>query len=198
MKKITGLLLALMLLNTIAFSQEPAEDNIQNPTFGVHFFFNDFRTAQYLRNTSLATVFNNKQFGKVKDMTPGLALNYIQGLNKYFDFTTTLSGSFIDYPKKDGTNYGQDYLLVEGDVSVRGKMFSNRYFLNPYVQAGVGVSKYKGYWGAFVPIGVGMQLNLFNEAYLIINSQYRVPVSETVNYHFYHSIGLAGNIGKKK
>lgn len=196
MKKISGMVLALIFLHTLAFSQD--EDYIQNPTFGVHFIFNDFKSAQAIRSTSLGTALRNKQFGKIKEMSPGLAINYIQGLTPSFDFSTTLSGSFLDYPFKDGTTSGKDNLLLEADASIRGKMFSNKYVVSPYFQVGIGGSKYKGYWGAFIPAGVGLQVNLFDEAFLLINSQYRIPVTETANYHFFHSIGLAGVIGKRK
>jgi OmpA-OmpF porin, OOP family len=38
---------------------------------------------------------------------------------------------------------------------------------------------------------------LFDEAHFFINSQYRIPVTtNTANYHFLHSIGIAGVIGK--
>ncbi len=171
---------------------------IQNPTFGIHFFFNDFKTPVYLRASSLATVLRNKQFGKIKDMESGLALNYLQGISKYFDFTTTLAGSFVDYPTQDNTFSGQDYFLLEGDASVRGKMFTNKYWFIPYIQIGAGVSTYNNVWGTFVPIGVGLQVSFFDEAYLLVNAQYRVPVTETTSYHFFYSIGLAGNLGKKK
>ena len=195
MKKITGLLPALMLLHSIAFCQT---DNIQQPTLGVHFFFHDFRSGILVRNNNLGLLIRDKQFGKIKEMSPGLALNYLEGLNQNFDFSTTLGFSFLDYQKRDGTSYGSDNLLIEGDVSIRGKMVSNDYWFIPYVQLGAGISKYKGYWGAFIPAGVGIQVNFFNEAYLLINSQYRFAVTETANYHFFHSIGLAGNIGTKK
>lgn len=201
MKKISGLIAALALLPAIAFCQDnkPSKDYIQTPTFGVHFFFHDFQTAANIRATSLSTTIRNKTFGKVKEMSPGLALNYIQGLSPSFDFSAMISGSFTDYPKKDGGTLGDNALLLELDASVRGKMFSNAYWVSPYVQLGVGVSKFQGYWGAFIPAGVGVQLNLFDEAFLLVNSQYRVPVTDgTANYHFFHSIGLAGIIGKKK
>lgn len=196
MKKILLHLFLLLTLHEIAFAQD--DDYVQNPTLGVHFFFNDFKTAQSIRNTSLSTTLKDKKFGKIKDMSPGLAINYIDGLNKTFDFSTTLAGSFLDYIRKDGSTYGKDNFLLEGDVSVRAKMFSNKYAVSPYLQAGVGASMYKGTFGAFIPAGVGIQVNILNEAFLIINSQYRIPVTESANYHFYHSIGLAGVIGKKK
>ncbi|HLF45193.1 MAG TPA: OmpA family protein, partial [Chitinophagaceae bacterium] len=49
------------------------------------------------------------------------------------------------------------------------------------------------------PLGVGMNLDLFNEAKLFFNSQYRVPVTTgSSNYHFFHAIGITGVIGRKK
>lgn len=195
MKKILLHLFFLLPLTQIAFGQD---DDIQNPTLGVHFFFNDFKSAQNIRNTSLGTALRDKKFGKIKDMSPGLAINYMEGLNRHFDFTTTLAGSFLDYIRRDGSTFGKDNFLLEGDVSVRGKMFSNKYVVSPYLQAGLGASMYKGTFGAFMPLGVGVQFNILNEAFLVVNSQYRVPVTESANYHFYHSIGLAGVIGKKK
>mgnify|MGYP003042558816 CR=1 FL=1 len=198
MQKLSGLIAAIALLPAIAFSQTDKQ-HIQTPTFGVHFFFDDFQTAAAIRASSLSTTIRNKQFGKVKDMAPGLALNYIHGLSPSFDFSAMLAGSFLDYPKDGGGNLGENALLMELDASIRGKMFSNQYWVSPYVQLGVGMSKFKGYWGAFIPAGVGLQVNLFDEAFLLFNSQYRIPVTErTVNYHFFHSIGLAGIIGKKR
>jgi hypothetical protein len=161
-----------------AFSQD---DYIQRPTLGIYFFFNDFKTS-----------------GKLKDMSPGLALNYINGLNRHFDFTSTLTGSFLDYETKDGNTLGQDNLLLEGDVSLKGKLCSNKYWVSPFLQVGTGISKYKGYWGAFIPAGGGCQVNLFNEALFILNAQYRIAVTETVSKHYYFSIGIAGVIGRRK
>lgn len=195
MKRILLHLFFLLISFQIAFGQD---DDIQNPTLGVHFFFNDFKSAQNIRNTSLGTALRDKKFGKIKDMSPGLAINYMEGLNRHFDFTTTLAGSFLDYIRRDGSTFGKDNFLLEGDVSVRGKMFSNKYVVSPYLQAGLGASMYKGTFGAFIPAGVGVQFNILNEAFLVVNSQYRIPVTESANYHFYHSIGLAGVIGKKK
>ncbi|RYZ15405.1 MAG: OmpA family protein, partial [Sphingobacteriales bacterium] len=61
-------------------------------------------------------------------------------------------------------------------------------------------SLYEGaYFGAFIPTGVGLRINLLDDAHLFVTSQYRIPVTkETVNYHFLNSIGIAGRIGNKK
>ena len=161
----------LLLSNVFMIAQEP--NRVQGPTLGIHFVFNDFENARNFRSA------------KLKDMSQGLALSYSKGLTRHFDFVSTLSGAFLNYPIPGKEDLGGQFLMLEGDASLRGKMFS------------VGVSKYQGYWGTFIPAGAGIQINFFNEAYLMINSQYRIPVTETANYHFIHSIGLVGNIGSK-
>lgn len=196
MKNVTRTILAFLFIPTFVFSQD--DDYIQKPTLGVHFALFDFESAANVRNSSLSTAINNKQFGKFKEMHPGLAVTFTKGLTKYFDYSATLAGSFLDYPMRNREAFGGDYFLLAADVSVRAKLFSNRYWVSPYAQFGLGASKYRGYFGAYVPAGVGLQINFFDEAYLIFNSQYRIPITETTNYHFYHSIGIAGNIGKKK
>ena len=202
MKKAFGLFLALLALCKGAISQnnsgQNSRDYIQDPTFGVHFFFDDFKTAEAIRTTSLNSALKNKQFARFRNMSPGLALNYLEGLSRNFDLSATLAGSFAGFTMQNAVTVGDDKFLAEGDVSLRGKLFSNKYWFTPYVQAGVGGSSFQGYWGAFIPIGIGFQLNFFDEAFLLINSQYRIPVTETSAYHFYHSIGLAGTVGKRK
>jgi hypothetical protein len=196
MMNFTRTILALLFLQTTAFSQE--EDYRQDPALSINFFMIDFESATKIRNSSLSRVLANKEFGKTKTMSPGLAIAYSEGLSNQFDMSVTLAGSFVDYPRDYLPPFGQDKFLLEADASIRAKMFSNKYWFTPFLQAGVGISKYKGYYGAFLPLGVGFQVNFFDEAFLVFNSQYRVPVVQSANYHFYHSIGLAGNIGKRK
>lgn len=195
MKKNVGLLLAVLLFLAPAFCQD---ENIQRPTLGIYFFFNDFKTAENIRASSLRQVLRNSEFGKLREMVPGLALSYMNGLSGHFDFTTTLTGSFIDYYKSNGTPLGQDNLLLEGDISVKGKLFTNRYWVSPFIQVGTGISKYRAYWGAFIPAGTGFQVNLFDEAFFIFKAQYRIAVTNTVSNHFFYSLGIAGNIGGRR
>lgn len=185
----------LVLFCVTMFGQEKSYK--QPATLGIHFVFTDFTTAQLIRSSSLSSVLKDGRFGKLKDMSQGLALSYGKGLSETFDFSSTIVGSFLSYPFRDNPGSGSDYLLLEADASVRGKMLSDKYWFIPYVQVGVGVSKFQGYWGTFIPAGVGIQVSFFGEAYLVINSQYRIAVSEAANYHFIHSIGLVGNIGKQ-
>src|SRR5690349_9597154 len=143
MKKLLLVSLTLVFLVLNIFSQK--NSYIQPTTLGIHFIFNDFATAQLIRATSLSQVLREHRFGKLKDMSQGLALSYGRGISETFDFTSTIAGSFLSYPFKHRPAAGSDYLLLEADASIRGKMLSDRYWFVPYLQAGVGVSKYQGY-----------------------------------------------------
>lgn len=202
MQKIYGAWLACMLLSVFALGQTATptnQDYKRRPVIGVSFFLNDYKTAADIRSGSLSSVFLDKKFGKVKEMSPGLSVVYMKGISNHLDYAVTVAGSFVDYPlqNRPNTPSGSEKFLLEVDASLVGKMVSDRYWLIPTVTLGAGFSKYGVYYGAYIPAGVGLQLNFFDEAYLLINSQYRIPVTETANYHFFHSLGIAGNIFKR-
>ena len=195
-KKLFVLLFVTSLLTVDASAQKG--DYIRPSSFGVSFSLTDYTTAQRIRNSSLATVINRDEKAKFSEMSPGLAISYFKGLHNHVDFVSTVNGTFVTVPI-EGQTESNDQFLLEGDASVNLKLFSDRYIFTPYLSAGVGISTYDGDFGAFLPLGGGLKVNLFDEAAIFVNSQYRVPViTETGNYHFFHSIGIAGVIGKKK
>ncbi|MGK2863565.1 MAG: OmpA family protein [Chitinophagaceae bacterium] len=197
MKKFLAMFVALYLIVPAGFSQK---DEIRPAAIGVSFIFNDFTTADRIRSGSLSRVFSNKQWAKVKEMSPGIAISYFKGLRKHVDLATTLAGSFADYSLLNRTPTSGDRFLLEADASLNLKMVSEKYWVQPYVIIGLGAQMYDGtYFGAFLPTGLGMKLNLFDDAHFFVTTQYRIPVTkETVNYHFFHQFGVAGRIGKKK
>jgi OOP family OmpA-OmpF porin len=195
MSKFHGLWFAFMLISLFSFGQAEYK---KDAAIGVHFLLNDFKSATNLRSSSLNSVFINKQFAKVKEMTAGLALNYLKGLSNHFDLAVTGAGSFVSYELRNNPGSAKDRFLLEVDASVIAKMLSDKYWITPYAQTGVGGLIYGVYYGAFIPAGVGLQVNFYDEAYLLMNAQYRIPITETSNYHFYYSLGIAGNVGKKK
>lgn len=114
------------------------------------------------------------------------------------DLAITGSGSFVDYPIPNVGTSGNDNFLLEVAATANLKLLTDKYFINPFLTIGAGVSQYKGYYGAFIPIGIGLQFNILDNAFIIINSQYRAKATESVNYHLYHSFGIGGTIFEKK
>lgn len=188
--------LFVLLFATPSFAQD--RSNIKQPALGLNFFFNDFGSAAAIRANPLGSALRDKKLSKIKDMSPGLAVSYVKGLTSHLDLAATVGGAFQDYPTQNGGNLASDGLLLEADASVRAKMLSDNYFFVPYLSAGLGLSKYKGYYGANIPVGAGVQINLFNNTFLFISTQYRIKVTDNTNYHFVHSIGFAGSLTKSK
>lgn len=201
MQKLYGACLACMLLSVFSYAQtssnESKPDYTRSASIGVYFTLTDFKTANDIRTTSLNSVLDKKQFGKIKEMSPGLAVTYMKGISNHLDYAITASGTFADFAFPNRPTAGSEKFFIEVDASIVGKMFTDKYWLIPTVNLGIGASKYGSYYGAFIPAGVGLQLNFFDEAYFIVNSQYRLPVTETQNYHFFHSVGIVGKLGKK-
>jgi OOP family OmpA-OmpF porin len=168
----------------------------KRPSFGIHFFLNDFKTAQSIRSTGLANTINSHQWHKTNNMSAGMAISYLQGMNNNLDFVGTLSGSFLKYPNSK-VIADDNILLLEGAATLNLKLLSDKYIINPFITAGIGGSKFGGYYAAFMPFGIGAQVKIVDEVYVILNSQYRVPVTENASYHFYHSLGVAAPLFKK-
>jgi OOP family OmpA-OmpF porin len=195
MKKLFAAMIALYLMVLSSYGQN---DEIRAPAIGVSFFLNDFTTAARIRASSLSAVLRDKKLAKFKEMSPGLAITYFTGLKNHLDFAGTIAGSFVNYPMPNRT-FSDDRFLLEANAQLNFKLTTEKYWVQPYLIAGVGAHKYGSYYGAFIPLGLGLKVNFFDEAHFFVTSQYRIPITnETANYHFQHSIGIAGVIGKKK
>ncbi|TMI61855.1 MAG: OmpA family protein [Bacteroidetes bacterium] len=195
MKKILAVALALCTFSSALFAQD---DEIRRPAIGISFFFNDFVTPERIKASNVAGILRDGKWANVSEMKGGLAVHYFKGLRKHVDFAGTLAGSFLRYPMP-GKNFTNDNLLLEADASLNLKMLSEKHTVQPYITAGVGASWYGKYWGAVMPLGVGLKISIFDEAHLFSTFQYRVPVTnETTAHHFFYSFGVAGALTKKK
>jgi outer membrane protein OmpA-like peptidoglycan-associated protein len=195
MKKMLSVMFAVYMMTSVSYGQKV--NYIRPKAIGVSFFLNDFITPNRIRTTSLSQVISDKKFARMREMSPGLALHYFQGLTNHVDFAANIGGSFINYPMP-GKTFFNDNLLFEGSATVNLKMTTEKYWVQPYIIAGVGGHKFKYYYGAYLPVGLGLKVNFWDEAHLFITSTYRVPITlETSNYHLQHSIGIAGALKKK-
>jgi OmpA-OmpF porin, OOP family len=159
----------------------------KTPALGIHLAFFDFKGAD-----------NGAHFGRY--MKPGLALHFQNSFSKQIDYSVTLAGSFLEFPDgKDGSlGNGKKQLLLENDFSVRARLVKTPALFNPYVLAGFGWSQYDNQYGLYSPVGLGLQVNVTPDLFLLANTQYRIPVTSLQHQHFFHSIGIAGAISRKK
>lgn len=183
-----------------SYAQKEAKTNYKKrPSLAIHLILNDFKTADLIRQRSLGSVLNNGDWSRIKDMDAGFGLEYIKGFTEHLDFSTRLDLSYLDYLFSNRPKIGTDNALLEGDVNLRLKLMSDKYFFTPYVSWGIGASKYTSYWATYMPFGLGFQFSLgHGEAFIFTNAQYRVPVIDNANYHFNYSLGFGAPVVSKK
>ena len=195
MKRITG----IFLLSCLALKlSAQVTDEKKSSTLVLHVFYSDFNTAQLIRTTSFGNVFTNNLWSRIGDMQMGFGVSYLKGLSKKIDFVSSLDGSSTDYLYKDGTHNGSNQFLLDINAGLNIKLLSDRHTVVPYLSTGAGVSLYQGKTGFYFPAGIGVQLNLFNEAFVFTNMQYRRALGGQANDHFQYNIGIGVGIGKKK
>ncbi|MBM3412719.1 MAG: hypothetical protein FJY19_04995 [Bacteroidetes bacterium] len=191
--------LVFLLVGLLAFGFSNSKVSGQSTqSIGFSYFLNDFTTAERIRTTSLNTVVNNKSFAEMGEMNAGVAVNYFKSMGPKLNMGAYLGFSGVRYPMP-GRNITNRGLLIEFSATLNKMMTTEDYYVQPYLTLGVGGHKFGSHYGAFIPAGLGLKLNIFSEANLFMSCNYRVPVTnETANYHFQHMIGLAAPLGKKK
>lgn len=159
----------------------------KTPALGIHMAYFDFNGADAI-----------DAFGR--QMKPGITLHFQNNLSPRFDYAISLAGSFLEFPEgKGGTpGNGKKQLLLENDLAIRAHLLKSPALFNPYVQAGIGWSQYNSRYGLYAPAGAGVQVNFTPDIFLLVNTQYRIPVTQLQHRHFFHSIGIAGAITRKK
>ena len=200
-KKAPIIIVVCFLLSAMSLAaQNNASNNVlKKPTLAIHFLLNDFTTANLLRQNSIGRFINHDQWQKVNKMDAGLGLSYLQGLTSHIDFGSSVHISSLDYFFRNKPIQGYESMLMESDIFIRTKLLPDQYFIVPYVDAGAGLSLYKKNIGAYVPLGMGMQLNLGKgDAFLFSDIQYRIPITSNTNFHFIYSIGVAMALVERK
>ena len=184
-----------MMVCVISYGQSQYQ---KLPSFGIHFFVNDFATAAEIRSTNLTQVIKNKQYYASERMSPGLALSFMKGIDKYIDINASVAGSFVDYDVPNTGRAGGTKFFIEAAFTGNLKLLSDKYIINPFLTAGIGGYSFRSTYGAFIPLGTGIQVKLGKDIFALANAQYRVPVTEKAVYHFYYSLGVAAPLVSRK
>jgi outer membrane protein OmpA-like peptidoglycan-associated protein len=168
------------------------------PSIGLHFFYNDFVSAQSIKSSGIGTVIKNNSWNRPYNMQGGFGMDYLQGLTNKIDAVGTINASMVDYLLPTNIAYGSSNLLIDINMGAHIKMLSEKHPLNPFLIAKFGYSSYKNINGFSLLPGAGLQANLFNEASILTTIEYRAALSNTISNQLYYSVGIATNISKGK
>ncbi|MFT3845895.1 MAG: OmpA family protein [Lacibacter sp.] len=158
----------------------------------------DFKTPLAIKNSSLNSVLKNNQWTKFKDHSYGFSLYYWGGLTPHLDYSIRYNGLFgSDFTSNKDL---QDY-FNELEGSLHAYLFKHGKLLNPFVSLGVGAGNYWKKFGvaAYIPAGVGLQLNLENESYFILQANYRKSFqTASLPNNLFYSLGVAQSLRSAK
>jgi len=194
MKKLILSIFTIVLFATV-FGQ--GTDRRRPASLGVSFYQNDFVTAKEINSNGFASVLRDKHLFESGRRNAGFGFNFLKGLTNRIDFAATLGGSFVAYPipNRPANN---SKLLLETTGNLNFKLLPDNFVVVPFVDLGLGISSFTGHYAAFAPVGAGLQVNFHDEAFLSLNSQYRIPVTDMAAPHLFYSFTIYGVIGKKK
>ena len=191
------LILAFFGFGLSAFAQN---DTLKKrPTFGVHFFYNDFATPQQIKSNSLGYVLQNKLWNRPQKMQGGFGLDYFQGITKKIDAIGTINTSWVNYlVPPTFTPYGSSHLMLDINAGVNTKLLTDNHVVSPYLITKAGFSSFKSQKGFNLIPGAGVQFMLFKEVLVNTTIEYRIPLGNKLSPQLYYGIGIARNIFKNK
>ncbi|HMO62813.1 MAG TPA: OmpA family protein [Ferruginibacter sp.] len=136
-------------------------------------------------------------FPNIGTVDPGYSLMFWKGLSKKTDVSVRYNGIFSDYtktalPKNNG-------YINELEASLHLRPISDNHLLAPFISAGIGSAYFDKNFAPYVPVGVGLQLNMYNEGYIFLQANYRLSLDKNkLDNNTFASLGLTQTIGKLK
>jgi OmpA-OmpF porin, OOP family len=133
----------------------------------------------------------------VGKVDPGFSVMYWKGLTSKIDYSLRYNGLFSDYSKRSANTSGY---INEFEGSFHARPINDDHVLAPFISAGLGVGSYGGgYWAAYTPLGVGLQLNMANEGYIFLQASYRISLtSSNLDNNTFYSLGFTQAISSPK
>ncbi len=197
MKQKLTLLLSLFVLLSSTFAQtsQPSKKDSRR-LLGVHLDAMDVNTPQGWKDNT-----TTKSLSGLKNQDLGFSLSYWKLIRSKVDFSTKATMIFHNYSVVDRNVYSTSYnqLGLEIEPTLNVKAFEDNYTFNAFVTAGVGAGLYSNKFGAYVPAGLGLQANIGNSTYILLQSQYRFSLTNTVmKDNLFYSLGFLGNMADVK
>lgn len=185
------LTLVLSFLAVVGIANAQFLKSIKNirSLVGVHVNSMDVNTPQAWKDNE-----GPKTLGTLKNQDLGISLAYYQLVSPRVDFSGKANIMFHDYSGADRNVYSNKFTPIglELEPSLNIKAFEDNYAYNAFVSAGVGAGIYSSKFGAYLPVGLGLQANFAKTTYMFIQSQYRFTLTkDAIKDNLFYSVGLA-------
>lgn len=198
-RKLT-LLLVITFITFGAFAQTASNKivskvGVKGQLIGLHFDLADFNGPSGIKDP-----ITGKVYPSFSAMDKGVSLSYWRGFCRYADLSVKVNCMMKDYRAQYYNippNNSELGLELEPTLNIRP--YGDNAKIAPFLTAGVGGGFYTSHFGAYVPVGLGLQANFNNTTYLFVQSQYKFTLTKKVlGDNLFYSIGFAENIGRDK
>lgn len=177
MKKI---LIPILLMFTIMMSAQ------KRPSVALHYSLTDFETVL------------NNHLSKLSAMNAGYGLSYWQGISRHFDLKAGLNYSSSIYTFPVSTYSTNEKLFTFEANGIYKVLAEDRYAVTPYLSVGAGMYSNIGKVGLYIPVGLGIHINLKNEAFVFAETSYRFAMGSNNNNSLLFSIGVGTALFREK
>ncbi len=191
-QKLTLFFSFFVLAATLANAQNENKSNCRR-LLGVHLNAMDVNTPQGWKDNSIPKTLNG-----LREQDLGFSLSYWKLIDTRIDFSAKATMMFHNYSAVDRGVYSTKFnqLGLELEPTVNVKAFEDNYNYNAFVTAGLGLGSYSNKFGMYAPVGLGLQANLGNSTYIMLQSQYRFTLMKDVlKDNLFYSIGFIGKMG---
>ena len=177
------LLFSLIALGFIFTAQAQISNGGKKKTFlSARYTAIDFKTPSLVNKTSIGQVLSDKKWAQLPDTKRAIGLGMIRSYTDQIVMYTNVDLSITTMPGitinafKGYTEYF--YASVESGMNV--KMFKTDKKVNPYVSFGLGVRSFNFYkYGAYAPLGLGIQIKTCKGSNLNITTNYAAKMSKS-------------------
>jgi OOP family OmpA-OmpF porin len=196
---------ALLLINTIFFlstamlAQKKTAKKLGMFSFNAS--LSDYSFLKTVKDSSFTNAIKQKGWLKPANKSIGLGVSYWKGLTAHIDFSGTFTGTLSSFPARfvKGDSIGQANLSSQLDALLHFKLLKDKAGVNPFLTAGIGAGNFPNQFAVYAPIGVGIQLHFNDGAYIIIQAQDRMALTDGIsNDYAMYSISFAQKAKIKK
>lgn len=203
----TCLIIACLMLANLSVAQNRQGVGIH---FGAYDFYGPQNDTYWLSNQNHYSYNDTKgvydtTIRKSLKWNPMVRVTYWFQASKNFDISLGLSLASLDYPndihdseyvttyRNNVSGVRHDKFLAELDVRFNYNILEKeRYIVSPYLFAGLNGAYHNIFFGADIPLGLGLNFNLTHSHNLFFNleSAYKIAATAHDVNHLQHSAGL--------
>jgi OmpA-OmpF porin, OOP family len=195
--------LLFCLITSLVYGQKKAASKADKKkgllTFNVN--YSDYGFVKAVKDSSISYAFNRKGLFKSGSSSFGFGVGYWKGLGSHFDLSGNFAGTFSNFPALyvKGDSIGKASFTPQLDLLLHAKAFRENRKINPFLTGGIGA----GYFGkqlvVYAPVGVGLQFHFNSGAYLILQAQWKMALTDGIRDDFmFYSLGFGQHKKAKK